>query len=362
MPTTVPTKPSIVPAWNTGLVNNTEPTSGKKILGWEVGEQPSSAFFNWYMNLQYQWQQWAEDICDELVIEKIDYFAEFTRATAFGVPPESSAFGATADSPRTYWNKSNNVNAQVAIDWLIGSADTGGMRAALTARDGGGGPFYDFTLRNLSIGTVDTTNIINIRYASPNTTTIDVNVTTTIDAPFYTAQTAEMVSLAVTNEIFPSGTVNLGKSSSGGAWEDSYVKKGRFQRGTFYSSNTVPVDATAIIDHNQNTSIVCAITQGSLTSTPAFSTNHWNVQTPSRSSPGVFFLTLDYPIEDDAIVLCSIVGTVSVGFSVVARVEASGTQIQVRTFSGASPADLPWSLIAIGRPRAGYVAPPTSLA
>lgn len=55
------TKPSSVPVWNTGGDNNTEPSSGKKITGWTVGEQPPSDYFNWLFKLIGEWCQYLSD-------------------------------------------------------------------------------------------------------------------------------------------------------------------------------------------------------------------------------------------------------------------------------------------------------------
>lgn len=49
-------KPSSLPRWATdGAAAITEPSSGKKDIGWEVSEKPPAAFFNWLLNLIYLW-------------------------------------------------------------------------------------------------------------------------------------------------------------------------------------------------------------------------------------------------------------------------------------------------------------------
>lgn len=55
------TKPSTVPTFNTGGDNNTAPSAGKRILGWLVGEQPPSSYFNWLMKLYGEWLQYLSD-------------------------------------------------------------------------------------------------------------------------------------------------------------------------------------------------------------------------------------------------------------------------------------------------------------
>ena len=52
------TKPTSVPVWNTGGANNVEPSAGKKILGWLIGEKPPSSYFNWLQKLYGDWFTW----------------------------------------------------------------------------------------------------------------------------------------------------------------------------------------------------------------------------------------------------------------------------------------------------------------
>ena len=49
------TRPSKLPKFNTGSANRTEPTSGKKILGWTNGERPASSYFNWLHSIVNDW-------------------------------------------------------------------------------------------------------------------------------------------------------------------------------------------------------------------------------------------------------------------------------------------------------------------
>jgi hypothetical protein len=56
------TRPSTDPRWADVGADIVEPTSGKKDIGWEAAEKPPAQYFNWFMNLVYQWQQFfAED-------------------------------------------------------------------------------------------------------------------------------------------------------------------------------------------------------------------------------------------------------------------------------------------------------------
>ena len=55
------TKPSTVPAWNTGGANNATPTAGKIITGFENGERAASSYFNNRMKLLGEWCQYLSD-------------------------------------------------------------------------------------------------------------------------------------------------------------------------------------------------------------------------------------------------------------------------------------------------------------
>lgn len=53
-------KPSALPEWASGgSAQITEPTAGKKALGW-VKEKPAFRFFNWFWNQVYLWLAWAK--------------------------------------------------------------------------------------------------------------------------------------------------------------------------------------------------------------------------------------------------------------------------------------------------------------
>lgn len=55
------TKPTSLPEWNSGGANRTTPPGGKLVLGYQFGEEPSSAYDNWWQNLVYTWVQYLND-------------------------------------------------------------------------------------------------------------------------------------------------------------------------------------------------------------------------------------------------------------------------------------------------------------
>ncbi|MFN0062837.1 MAG: hypothetical protein ACKVPX_10000 [Myxococcaceae bacterium] len=54
------TKPTVLPTWATaGSI--TEPSAGKKALGWVNAEAPPHDYFNWWQHKVYEWLLWAND-------------------------------------------------------------------------------------------------------------------------------------------------------------------------------------------------------------------------------------------------------------------------------------------------------------
>ncbi len=58
-------KPASLPRWNTDASNRTDPASGQKDTGWTSGQFPPSSYFNWWMNLVYQWAVYVDAITAE---------------------------------------------------------------------------------------------------------------------------------------------------------------------------------------------------------------------------------------------------------------------------------------------------------
>jgi hypothetical protein len=58
-------QPSQDPNWNTGGANRVDPSSGQKISGWTVNQAPPSSYFNWWMNLVYQWCIYLKNLTSE---------------------------------------------------------------------------------------------------------------------------------------------------------------------------------------------------------------------------------------------------------------------------------------------------------
>lgn len=58
-------QPSQTPDWNTGGANRVDPSSGQKTSGWTVNQAPPSSYFNWWMNLVYQWVLYLKNLTTE---------------------------------------------------------------------------------------------------------------------------------------------------------------------------------------------------------------------------------------------------------------------------------------------------------
>jgi len=55
------TKPSDTYQWGTDGTNDAAPSSGQKLSGWTVGQQPPSSFFNWWQKGIGKWTQYLSD-------------------------------------------------------------------------------------------------------------------------------------------------------------------------------------------------------------------------------------------------------------------------------------------------------------
>jgi hypothetical protein len=54
-------KPTSIPRWDDDETNLTEPSEGKKDIGWEVDEIPPSSWENWKSNLIGNWFKWIDE-------------------------------------------------------------------------------------------------------------------------------------------------------------------------------------------------------------------------------------------------------------------------------------------------------------
>lgn len=112
-------KPTKIPIWNTGGANNVEPSGAKKILGWLIGEDPASSFFNFLMKLTGDWLTWLDD----------------RVADAGGVAPRIGlrGIGSTGEAGGTGGDFAGNGAA-------AGAAGTGGATSGPGVTGAGGAP------------------------------------------------------------------------------------------------------------------------------------------------------------------------------------------------------------------------------
>jgi len=107
------TAPAELPVWATDNTNNGEPSSGQKNSGWAVNQFIVSSYFNWWMNLVYQWINYLSSGVD----------AGWHDQTPVGVP---SAANATFANGR--WTFGTGVSASyltpIAVQPRVGEVIT----------------------------------------------------------------------------------------------------------------------------------------------------------------------------------------------------------------------------------------------
>jgi hypothetical protein len=100
------TKPSSTPRWANVGGDIVEPAGGKKDVGWVAEEKPPAQYFNWLLNLTWQWLEYLNDgIFDGNVqfLDNVDIDGDlnvdgsFTIGGAFTI----QAIGLLEDSPGT---------------------------------------------------------------------------------------------------------------------------------------------------------------------------------------------------------------------------------------------------------------------
>lgn len=88
-------QPSEQPEWASGgSAVITDPSSGKKALGWAVSEKPPAQYFNWWMNLVYQWVQYLAGLAGEAFTWTAAHI--FSAAVTF-----NGAIGGASDAATT---------------------------------------------------------------------------------------------------------------------------------------------------------------------------------------------------------------------------------------------------------------------
>src|SRR6266705_4620003 len=63
----LPSKPEKFPRWADAGGVIVEPAEAKKDIGWVVAEKPPAQFFNWLLNLGYQWLVYLTGITDDIM-------------------------------------------------------------------------------------------------------------------------------------------------------------------------------------------------------------------------------------------------------------------------------------------------------
>ncbi len=123
-------KPSNVYAWNTGGANNTEPSAGKKVLGWIRGEKPASSYFNWLLGGISLWVKYLSDGAftgDHSITGNFTLTgAEYHSARELPVPAAAFQVVAVAASFAT-----GSIPDTDGVQWAFGSAAAGTIVAPI---------------------------------------------------------------------------------------------------------------------------------------------------------------------------------------------------------------------------------------
>ena len=126
-------RPTKVPEWNTGGSNRTEPTSGEKVTGWALDDQPPSSYFNW---LQYY-----AGAAIEWLYERMNDGANEEDLTIAALQPDSSGDGGdlllTSGTPNTSGN-AGRIELRSGLGGTIGDGGEIQLNAGGSVNDAGG--------------------------------------------------------------------------------------------------------------------------------------------------------------------------------------------------------------------------------
>lgn len=117
-------KPAKQPEWNSGLTNQTEPTSGEKAVGFTVGGVAPSDVINWLLFTLYSWTRWV---------------ASYTHTTTGHVHDGgSNETGTSPSAPKVNFNAHINYGTNGSIQV---TQDTVSEYTVTVAHGGGGDSF-----------------------------------------------------------------------------------------------------------------------------------------------------------------------------------------------------------------------------
>lgn len=186
-----PTKPSDHIDWTDGSPSKiTEPSSGKKLLGWTAGERPAFQYMNWLFWQLNNWDEYFETVTDLLIAQAPSYdavvdgttYADLNAVMAdVSIAQGSRILIAIALTVNTIQQLTKNncvVDFKPGITWTNGTANTG-LQISATGSRIRGGRLSGFTTGILIDSGSNYTLIGEFRFAGNTNDIVDNNETGT---------------------------------------------------------------------------------------------------------------------------------------------------------------------------------------
>lgn len=301
--------PASQPTWNTGGANRTTPTGPKQALGWANGEAPSSAFFNWWMNLTLQWTTYLNTSINDLESSKINKTGASDLSGNF-IPTTTNTvvLGTLAKSLKSIDTQQLSVNSD-------------GVMSNLNPFLSGSG-----TLGNASK-----------RWLSANIATI---VATTLSADTINA-TGEMVG----DVVKPIGAGNgaVGQNALPYGLLAGHVL--RCRTAALYG-RTAPSSSADLANQRAGSSVLASCVQTNIGGGVTIASGAYNIGTATRTAPGRYSVPLAFA---PASLSTASVMITSQTLGVFASCSVSGTTVSVQCMTHAGvDSDAAWSLLVVG--------------
>lgn len=260
-----------------------------------------------------------------------------------------------------YWDSALTVVAAQPVRTLNGYASRNGAPGALFADSD-----FSITVKDkqgvlvVTSPSISQSGLGDIVLAAGESLTAQANssiaiqdgATVAIGTATGTGVTVTMASNArVIGDIVPNATGTQSLGSAARKWDVNGDTIAGTSVVTYTDTQTVS-SPTELLRLNQQKSIVVA---GRIGNAGSVSTNHFNIASATNAL-GAAVITLDSPIDDDAVVLCMPNGTGG-GFDVVGQVAAGGATINVTQRDGGALLSQIFNIVVIGRPRGGVIQP-----
>lgn len=357
MTVTLGARPADDPIWATDGLNTTEPIEAKKKLGWELGEEPPSAYFNWWQNNVYLWQQWLEAGVDALNAGKIDIDGDTIAAGNFAFQDCLIEI----NSAWTFWNVGRKALVHIANASTPYDDPT----------EGALGFFAPLTMQNVNTTTGSGGAHVSIDMVlgllDPMGFRIDL-FSDAVDEPVWQLSDYINGTLEPFARFDPAGgtagfdanlvPINDGwdVGAPGTPWAESYARASKAKSHISYKRNPQPANDTELIEANQNKTIAAFGTIEDTTTTPAVAAsgspanNFFNISSVTKLGTGDYRITFNRGVGEFSAV--SVLPRTNSLRCMSGFVEVGGASVRVRSIrsdTGAA-ADEDFSLLVVGLP------------